>query len=266
MTLRAKVVACAVLAVIVSVGVYVQHLRGLIAKRDLAIAHEIETVAIQAGGFRVALDAERDIAARLTGQNRDFLRRLREVDARVAVAAHIKSKIRVEDVVVLGPDEHRFVLAPDMKSLTRRQVFRLDVLILQGVNSENRVGHLTLEEIDPETGQALVPPSGFVVETNVQFAKDLPPAVAIVHPRVVAGFESHGYPILGVEVLNLERVGGLWQHANLSVYGVYNTKENTISGGALLGWRPFNWNLSVGPAYFFPSGGFGAALAVELTR
>jgi hypothetical protein len=82
----------------------------------------------------------------------------------------------------------------------------------------------------------------------------------------VGGIGYLGQVGAGVEVLNFERLGGVWKHSNVSVLALYDPKSRRAEGAAVLGFRPFNWNVSVGPAYFFPRNALGAAATIELTR
>lgn len=262
-----RLLAAGAFAVILALSGYVLYLRGMISARDRTIAAAVSEVAIANGAIRVERATSAQIVNRLSDENAELLKQLKKVDTRVRPVAHVESVASIEDTVVLGPDEHRFRLVRvegDLFAITRKQQFRLDVVILRNVDG-SRLGKLTFQELDPVTGAALdVTPQ---LESRFQFVEE-PVERGVFHPRVVVGVESHGYPIAGLQVLNGERFGGLLAHTNLSIFGGYNISDKTPLGGAVIGYRPFNWNLSVGPAVFFGSGGvaYGGAVTLEVTR
>lgn len=264
MKLATKSAVAGVLVVVLGLSAYTLYLRHQIGEKDRAIAGEIERTALSLGAVTAKALSQAALTERLGKQNLELVQALKRIDKRVVPVVHVGAVASIEDTVVLGPDEHRFTLASDLKSIQRRQQFRLDLVIVQNVD-RTRLGKMTFEELDPVTGAVL--PGTPALDMKMEVVNEIPD-VGVVHPRAVAGIESHGYPIAGVQVLNGERFGGLVGHLNLSLFGGYNVKDRVPFGGAVLGYRPFNWNVSIGPAVFLGKAGvsYGAAAAIELTR
>ena len=170
--------------------------------------------------------------------------------------------VPVPETVTWDDPHHRFHLFNGQFS--RKQEFSITTTVVESSAGTKNV-ITDFRELDPETHQPITDEPQPVISTAYRVVSDRP-EMAVFHPRVVAAVGYLGQVGLGVELLNLERFGGVWKHANLSVIGVYNLSDKKVEGAGVLGFRPFNWNLSVGPAYFFPGNAFGAAATLELTR
>lgn len=162
-------------------------------------------------------------------------------------------------------DTHnRFSLNLQTHEFTRKQEFHLQAVVVESTTGA-KVMTSDFQELDPVTHEPITDETPAVLTTSFSVVKKAP-EVNVFHPRLVAAIGYLGQVGLGVELLNFERFGGVMSHANLSVEALYDISTKKATGAATLGFRPFNWNLSVGPAYFFPGNAFGAAATLELTR
>jgi hypothetical protein len=267
MNLSKKLLAYGVGAALLALSAYAAYLHQQVAKRDALASLQVAEQARQLGGLQVQLDSARKISDGLSADNAAFLARLQATSARVTPAVHAATTASVADTVLLGPAEKRFVIAPDLKTLQRRQSFHLDVLVVRNADGKIDIGRVSLAELDPDTKLPLK--SEFALESVVQVedrALNQRVGVPVLHPRLIAGIDAHGFPLVGAEVVNLERFGGYLAHVNLSVFGAWDAGNKKALGGAALQWRLFNSNISLGPAFLYPSKQISAVATVELTR
>lgn len=268
MTILQKALAAAALAVFLVMSIEIVSLKHQVAVKEKAVAAQLEQKANEIGAAVGRQVSSSTAEAATTPANAVAIKKLREADPAAKVIQHEVSTVTINDTVPLEDPHRRFKLTDGI--LERHESYRLDAVIVSGADGSVRVSKTDVSELDPWTGLTISDASSSPkIVTHFDFVKEEPAAPPVFHPRAVAGFGYDGTGALlgaGAELLNGERFGGPWAHANLSILGLYNTGTKKGSAAAVLGIRPFNWNISFGPAYYFPSRAIGVAATVELTR
>jgi hypothetical protein len=262
-TLLKKILAGAVAAAFLALGIEIAILRHELAARDRTIEAAVAEKAAALGFAQAQLESEKRLTAKLTAGQKSDLAALKKVDARVKPVEHAHTDVTISGTAPVG--DGRFTLSPDCLTVTRNERFSLDLLVVKGVDGKARLAKSEFHELNPVTG-IVIPGTQAKLTTSLEYVEEEPAAPPFFHPRALAGVGYLGQVGAGVELLNGERLGGVWAHTNLSLLGLYNTQKHTVQGAAVLGFRPFDWNVSFGPAFFYPSGGLGAAATIELTR
>jgi hypothetical protein len=268
MTLLEKTLGALALTLGLALCVETAYLRHESAEKAKVAQVALVATAPSVGASVGTAAKEPAIAASASPANQAAVKKLQAASPGAKVTEHVALTAEIHDEVPVDDPHHRFHLDGNM--LERHELYHLDTVIVTSANGDARVARTDFTELDPVTGLTISDASSSPkIVTNFQFLKEPPAAAPFFHPRAVAGFGGAGEGALlgaGVELLNGERFGAPWDHTNLSVLGLYNTSTKAVSGAAVLGFRPFNWNVSIGPAYFFPSGRVGGAATIELTR
>lgn len=255
---------------ILALSLYVAILQRRVASRDKVIGKEAKEVAAALGGADVQIANQKALIAALSASNKDFVAGIQAKAPSAVPVVHfaaIATEVEPAQNVVL---EHLKPVPVSVTQLAKPQVFRLDGVILRNANGKLELGQITMDELDPDTGRVL--PKTFHLESKIQVSDSVANLGGnqspVLHPRLVGGVDQHGFPLLGVELVNGERFGGILAHMNLSVFGVYDVKNKTASVGSSLMWRLWNSNVSLGPAVFWRPGHttLGAAATIEITR
>lgn len=267
MTLLEKVLAVLLLGACLVIGIEVAELKHQHAEKLKADAAAMVKAAPEVGATVGTPAPEPTVAKSASPANQAAVAKLKAADHGAKVTAHVAATAEIQDTIPVDDPYHRFHL--DGAFLERHEAYHLDLVVVTSANGESHVARVDLQEVDPVTGLVIPNSSSSPkIVTDFQFVKEPPEAAPFFHPRAVAGFgvDGDGAQIgAGAELLNGEQFGGVLAHMNLSLLGTYNTSTKKVGGAAVLGFRPFDWNISFGPAYFFP-GGVGAAATIELTR
>lgn len=284
--MKLKILLAGLLCVVLAtLGVYIWSLHHKSGQLEDLLEDAIVQRSVALGAVEAQRATTNALIKKMDAQNKQLLDEINKLKPGVKPKEVITSTIELPEVIVprhpsdgdpnddskvtggTWTDTHgRFTLDLDTYEFRKKQLFSSQVVVLESPAGVQLVNQ-TFRELDPVTREEITDEGEPQVSTSYSVVSEQP-AVNVFHPRVVAGVGYGGEVSvgLGLQILNLEKFGGVWRHANLSLLGMYDTKNQRGQGAAMLGFRPFNWNLSVGPAYFFPSNSVGAAATLELTR
>jgi len=241
----------------------------------------LEAKAKELGGIVGQLQSERAITKKLSQELQDFVAAMKKTVPKARIESRIGTTVRVEDTPAgavvetpSGPSEwrdeyHRFRLELPSGPFHRKQLFRVDTVVVRSPDGKSRVSKSAFKEYDPET-ETVIPSTGVTLEGNLDFVEEPKVAPPIIHPRLVAGIDIQGSPGAGLEILNLERT--YWpalKKLTVSLIGYWDRKAGEGRGVAQVGYRVLNSNVTVGPyAGVSTSGAFvvGAGAAIQVTR
>ena len=265
MTVLEKVLGVALLVALGAIGVVASVKNHQIAELQGKVDAAVVQRATEIGMVPAKIVPQSGIKPSKTNSSR--ISKLQSVDTGVKIAEQVDTHIDLDSSTpskeaTWEDPHHRFSLNAGV--FRRKQEFTLQEVVVQSSDGVKILSQ-DFQELDPETHQPITDEPQATLNSSYRVVKDQYD-VPLFHPRVLAGVGYLGQVGLGVEILNFEKFGGVWSHTNLSVLGLYNISKKNATGVAVFGIRPFNWNVSVGPAYFFPSNSFGAAATIELTR
>jgi hypothetical protein len=259
------------------------RLRALQEQKDKAVAAALDAKAAELQAIKGIIESQRAIMAGLTGSLKVFATEMAKIDKRATVAEHSRTEATIHDtipgvVVTPTPEQeaggfrpewhdayHRFKFTLPAGPLDRKQLFRLEGVVVRGVK-DDRFERVTFEELDPKTHEPIPLADGSVeLSHDFRFTKEEPPQ-KVFHPRVVAAVDHMGEVGGGVQLLS-------WRSVNLSVVGLYNIKTKQARGALAPTWRlRFPWfdsTLAIGPYGGVSTDGKlvgGAVATLELTR
>jgi hypothetical protein len=154
---------------------------------------------------------------------------------------------------------HRFKVDHPSGLLTRSQKFKIDIAAV--IIDDGLYTKLDFREYDPVTGVE-IPTTGILHEGTLRVSTYKKPT-PFWHPRLVAVADHRGAVGVGAELINLK------DKLNAGLVALYSGKQDEGRGGAFVGYRLFDSNVSVG-AYGAVSTegtlGVGGLLTVALTR
>lgn len=154
---------------------------------------------------------------------------------------------------------HRFKVDFPSGLLTRNQKFKIDIAAV--IIDDGLYTKLDFREYDPETG-AEIPTTGILHEGTLRVSTYKKPT-PFWHPRLVAVADHRGAVGAGAELINLK------DKLNAGLVGLYSGKQDEGRGGAFVGYRLFDSNVSIGAYGAASTEGnfaFGGLLSVALTR
>lgn len=154
---------------------------------------------------------------------------------------------------------HRFKVDLPSGLLTRSQKFKIDIAAV--IIDDGLYTKLDFREYDPVTGKE-IPTTGIVHEGTLMVStyKQKTP---FWHPRLIAVADHRGAVGAGAELINFK------DKLNAGLVALYSGKQDEGRGGAFVGYRLFNSNVSVGAYGAASTEGafaFGGLLTVALTR
>jgi hypothetical protein len=156
-------------------------------------------------------------------------------------------------------------------TMDRNESFSYDAAFVTSPDGTARVVKERFVEHDPVTGLAILDEQAPRFETHFSFAPEEKPAVAALHPRVVAAADMALRFGGGIQFLNGERLRWpIINKLNVSAIALYDKAAKSGTGALALGYRLGKTNFSVGPYYgiTLPGGATSIGLAgtLEVTR